>query len=596
MISNWREWTKTILWGVVLAGGAAAVMRFAFGLGVTTGLDDATPWGLWIALKLGFVALSGGGFTLAALVYVFRLESYRPLVRRAILLALLGYGSFIVSLIFDLGLPWHIYMPILHWQHHSVMFEIAWCVVLYFSVLVLEFSPVVLEHPFFQNAVLQKALHLLHKTTPVWVIAGIVLSTLHQSSLGALFLMAPHRVHPLWYSAWIPVQFFISAISAGVMFLLLEVYLAERWFNNEARLDLMQKLAQIGKFTLGLYLIMRVGDLLWRGVLPSALDGSWQSVLFAAEILLGGVLPIVLLSLPAIRQHKETLITSAALVVGGVLSQRMALSMFTLWRPAEQPYTPALAEVLIAFAIPAAAALLYLFAMENLAVREGSTQAPRIHEALSHPQWGAYQDHSLWGVITQRSLLAVFVVALAVVLLPNQNNAMATLPKQPVQAGRGWEKLILDGNRASYQVNFAHAEHQERLDCQVCHHLNIPQDDASGCWQCHSDFSQPTTIFEHGLHQRTLQGNASCENCHAGAHNRHTAIDCQECHASTEQGERVSTFTLEAPGYVQAMHGVCLECHQRESQARGRADLAVCSTCHFIPQPAPEGQARLNQE
>jgi len=139
MGSTYRNWIKDGLWAIAFAGLAAAIFRFGFGLGVTTGLNDATPWGLWIAFKLGFVALAGGGFTLAAMVYIFHLESYRPILRRAILLALLGYGSFIVSLIFDLGLPWHIYMPIIHWQHHSVMFEIAWCVMLYFSVLILEF-------------------------------------------------------------------------------------------------------------------------------------------------------------------------------------------------------------------------------------------------------------------------------------------------------------------------------------------------------------------------------------------------------------------------------------------------------------------------
>ena len=200
MINNALNRLKDVLWAVVVAGLIAGIMRFGLGLGAATGLNDATPWGLWIALKLGFVALAGGGFTLAAMVYIFHLESFRPILRRAILLALLGYGSFIVSLIFDLGLPWHIYMPVINWQHHSVMFEIAWCVMLYFSVLVMEFGPVILEHPWFQHSLFQIALHILHKATVPLVIAGIILSTLHQSSLGALFLIMPHRVHLLWYS------------------------------------------------------------------------------------------------------------------------------------------------------------------------------------------------------------------------------------------------------------------------------------------------------------------------------------------------------------------------------------------------------------
>ena len=164
------------------------------------------------------------------------------------LLAMLGYGAFIVSSLFDLGLPWHIYMPILHWQHHSVMFEIAWCVMLYFSVLVMEFTPVILEHPRFQHPLWQRIAHLLHRLTIPVVIAGIVLSTLHQSSLGGLFLMMPHRVHPLWYSPSIPVLFFTSAIAAGLAALIVESFLAVRLFGIRTNQKL---LAQIGALERG---------------------------------------------------------------------------------------------------------------------------------------------------------------------------------------------------------------------------------------------------------------------------------------------------------------------------------------------------------
>ena len=135
MITSPRTYIKDTLWVIAVVGAVAAILRFFLGLGSSTGLNDTTPWGLWIAFKLCFVAIAGGGFTLAAMVHIFHLETFRPILRRAILIAFLGYGSFIVSLIFDLGLPWHIYMPVISWQHLSVMLEIAWCVMLYFSVL-----------------------------------------------------------------------------------------------------------------------------------------------------------------------------------------------------------------------------------------------------------------------------------------------------------------------------------------------------------------------------------------------------------------------------------------------------------------------------
>ena len=117
MLTSKRALIKDILWAIVFVGALATILRFSLGLGFATGLNDAAPWGLWIAFKLGSVALAGGGFTLAAMVYIFHLETYRPILRPAILLALLGYGSFIVSLIFDLGLSWHMYMPFISWQH-----------------------------------------------------------------------------------------------------------------------------------------------------------------------------------------------------------------------------------------------------------------------------------------------------------------------------------------------------------------------------------------------------------------------------------------------------------------------------------------------
>ena len=600
-----RTLIKDGLWVIALTGLVASIIRFTQGLGLATGLNDSAPWGLWIAFKLFFVAIAGGGFTLAGMVYIFHLENYRPILRRAILIALLGYGSFIVSLIFDLGLPWHIYMPILNWQHHSVMFEIAWCVMLYFSVLVLEFSPAILEHPRFNQPIFKTILHWLHRLTLPLVIAGIILSTLHQSSLGSLFLIMPHRVHPLWYSPWIPYMFFTSAIAAGMLALIVEGFIVERWFKRGMYFDLLTSLGKGAILPLGLYLTLRLSDLWIRGVLPGAIDGSWQSFLFLVEILLCGILPLILLSIKKIRETREGLFTAAILGILGIMSQRMSLSMFTMFRTEGTSYVPSLGETAIAFAIPAAAVLLYLFFAENLSLIGEQVEVAALpasmpqaqvsvsngmeNDALESARIGLAvpsSQNSWWrAVVARRSGFAIFVIALALPMLSLKSNQ----PPTPVTPATGWETLHIDGNKSGYVVNFPHADHQERLkdevigesECQLCHHLNLPDDEASACSKCHTDYYKSSSIFNHSLHQQTLGGNESCLECHdTQEHINLTAEICQACHETMGPGAEGAAFSMLAPSYKDAMHGRCLDCHNQQALEQGRPDLAFCSTCH----------------
>jgi Ni/Fe-hydrogenase subunit HybB-like protein len=583
-----RTWIKDGLWAIVFASLVAAVIRFSMGLGAGSGLNDTTPWGLWIAFKLGFVALAGGGFTLAAAVYIFHIESFRPILRRAILMALLGYGSFIVSLIVDLGLPWHVYMPIISWQHHSVMFEIAWCVMLYFSVLALEFSPAILEHPWFKHKFFQTALHWLHKLTLPLVIAGIVLSTLHQSSLGSLFLIMPHRVHPLWYGPWLPYLFFTSAISAGMMALVVEGFLVERWFKRGMHFELLERLGLWVPLPLGLYLTLRLSDLFLRGVLPGALDGSWQSILFLAEILLGGIIPLVLLAIKKIRQSREGLLTSVILIIAGIISQRMSLSMFTMRQSTGLDYSPSLAETLIAFGIPAAALLVYLFFAENLALLGKEIPEPKPAATEFGPLGMISQDTPGRAVFARRSSLATFVIALilpAMLYFPVSNRQS----DNPVQSAIGWETLLINANDSGYVVHFPHVEHQERLmeelgtkeaACTTCHHLNRPDDEATSCSECHTDYYRSSSIFNHTGHQQTLGGNVSCVECHTGEHVRQSAEICRDCHETMVAREGQPVFNSLASSYTDAMHDRCLECHKQKAVELNDPDLELCSTCH----------------
>jgi Ni/Fe-hydrogenase subunit HybB-like protein len=313
-----RGTVKTILWAIMGILAVVTFARFRSGLGATTGLSDVTPWGFWIAFDvMAGVALAAGGFTLAATVYIFRIERYRSFIRPAILTAMLGYAAVATGLLYDLGLPWRIWHPIIYPQFHSVLFEVAMCVMLYLGVLCLEFTPVILEHPIFDRPFFRAIQKLLKQATIVLVIAGIVLSTLHQSSLGSLFLIAPHRVHPLWYSPIIWILFFISAVGLGLMMVALESLVSGWLFGHKVRMDLLGGLGKVASPVLFLYGGLRVADLAWRGQLGEAFDGSFLGGLFLFELALTVAIPAVLLAIPRVRATRRGIATAAVLTVFG---------------------------------------------------------------------------------------------------------------------------------------------------------------------------------------------------------------------------------------------------------------------------------------
>ncbi|MEW5960057.1 MAG: NrfD/PsrC family molybdoenzyme membrane anchor subunit, partial [Chloroflexota bacterium] len=537
-----RTVVKDILWILATVGLVAAIFRFTRGLGAATALNDAAPWGLWIGFDvMAGVALAAGGFTLAAVVYIFHLEQYRPILRPAILTALLGYGAAIVGLMCDLGLPWHIWKPVVHWQHHSVLFEVAWCVMLYTSVLALEFSPAILEHRWFQSSFFQALLRWLKRLTLVWVITGVVLSTLHQSSLGSLFLIMPSRLHPLWYSPLLPLLFFISAVSLGLMMVILEGFFSARLYDHPLRLDLYASLGRVAAWLLWSYLALRLGDLVGRGVLPQALDGSWQSLLFLFELGISALLPAILLSIRSMRGSRAALGTCAVLTVSGMVLNRLTVAFIAIARPAGASYFPSWPEAAVSLGIVSGAALIFIFLSEQLHVFDAHVedeQRSPYARPVFNPNSKMYVGASLWEIAARRSFTLVLVVSLTVAfLLAGQPQASA-----PVRAAQGWEMLAINGNRDAQRVDFTHVAHQEELQvslkavdmnqevCLTCHHLSKPNDEATACWECHQDMYRPTSIFDHTLHQVELGGNASCIECHQGEHTAVTAKPCVECH------------------------------------------------------------------
>jgi Ni/Fe-hydrogenase subunit HybB-like protein len=298
---------------LVLAG--ITVVRFTKGLGAVTNLSDQFPWGLWIGFDmLVGIGVAAGGFAVAAAVHVLHLDDFKPILRPTILTAFLGYLFAILALLMDLGRPWNIWHPIIMWNPHSVMFEVGWCVMLYTTVLFLEFSPVL-----FDRFHLRRAGRMLHAIAPILVIVGVILSTLHQSSLGSLFLIMPEKVHPLWYSPILPVLFFVSALAAGLGMVVVESWFSKRAFGKPIEAELLGRLSRASVVIIALYLALRLRDLQVRGALSQVLQFDRQSWTFLIELGVGFALPMVLLASERFRRSSKRLAFSQGLVVLGFI-------------------------------------------------------------------------------------------------------------------------------------------------------------------------------------------------------------------------------------------------------------------------------------
>jgi Ni/Fe-hydrogenase subunit HybB-like protein len=215
---------------IVIMGLVLTAIRFTGGLAATTNLSDYNPWGLWIGFDLLVgVALAAGGYVTSAAVYLFGMKKYHAAVRPAILTGFLGYALVVLALHYDVGRPWRLPYPfIVQPGTTSLLFEVGACVALYLMVLFVEFTPAPLEWLGFK-----RARNLVVKLTLLLTVFGVVLSTLHQSSLGALFLIAPSKLHPLWYSPYLPVYFFVSSIIAGLSMVIFESTLSFRFFKHK---------------------------------------------------------------------------------------------------------------------------------------------------------------------------------------------------------------------------------------------------------------------------------------------------------------------------------------------------------------------------
>jgi Ni/Fe-hydrogenase subunit HybB-like protein len=358
-------------------GAVAAIERYSMGLGATTHLVDTFPWGIWIGFDiLVGVGLAAGGFTIAATVYLFNIERFKPILRPTVLTAFLGYVLVIAGLMVDLGRPWAIWHALIMWNPHSVMFEVAWCVMLYTTVLALEFSPVV-----FERFNLQRPLKIIHAITIPLVVLGVVLSTLHQSSLGSLFLIIPGRMHPLWYSNIIPFLFFISCVAAGLAMIIFESFLSSRAFKREIEMPLLTELSRVLAVVLALLFTVRIQDLMSRDALQYVFQPTYQSALFLGEILIGVIIPFSLLLFKKTRSSQKGLFYTSALIILGFVANRMNTAITSMEHWPQRTYLPSWQELFITLALGTVGFVAFYLIAKNFPVFVSHHEEAPAHSA-----------------------------------------------------------------------------------------------------------------------------------------------------------------------------------------------------------------------
>ena len=311
---------------VALMGIAAvvAVYRLTFGIGAASNLNDLWPWGLWIGFDvLGGVAMAAGAFLIAGAVYILNWKKYRCIARASILNAFFGYLLAAISITLDVGRSFVIWHPLVMWQINSVMFLVAVHLVLYLSTLATESSPMVLE-----KLGWQRALSNVNRIMVGAVLFGVALSLLHQSSLGANYLIVPGKLSPIWYSKLLPYHFLVSAVMLGLAIVSFETLLTGKVFKHRVPREVVQGLARGVLMVGSLYLVMKLWHLVTGPGVGAVLDGSFLGNLYLIELVVGVLLPLGLLSLRSVRTSAERIFVVDILVILGVLMNRMNVGVF----------------------------------------------------------------------------------------------------------------------------------------------------------------------------------------------------------------------------------------------------------------------------
>jgi Ni/Fe-hydrogenase subunit HybB-like protein len=367
--------TIIVLLIIVANGLVWLFIRLVFGLGAATNLNNQTPWGIWIGIDVAAgVALAAGGFTTSALAHIFHREHFHEIVRPALLTAMLGYTFVGLGVAVDLGRYYNIWHVLIMWNGNSVLFEVGICVMAYLTVLYIEFLPVVTER-FIGRVNLKGILSFLNRPLDIllrnldrildkvmffFIILGVVLSCLHQSSLGTLMMLAGPKIHPLWQSPISPLLFLLSAISVGYPMVIMESIISSRSFGLKSEMDVLSKLARYVGPLLGIYLAFKIGDMAVRQTFVYLTEFSLDSVMWVIEVLIGVIIPLRMFFWDKVLQSKPLLFTASLLVIFGVLLNRFNV-FITSYTPSYslEKYWPSIGEISVTLAFVCLEILLY---------------------------------------------------------------------------------------------------------------------------------------------------------------------------------------------------------------------------------------------
>lgn len=361
-----------VLAAIALFGLSVGLYRMVVGLGETTNLSKAFPWGIWISFDLTTVALAGGTFTLAALVYVFQFESLHAAVRPTVLAGLLGEVAVLIILLFDLGRWDHFYNVFLHPNVSSGLIIVSWCIASYTLVLIYELMPVVLE-----KSRWHWLLPIIKRYTIPIVIIGTTLSTMHQSSLGTMFVIMSPRLHPLWSSMLLPVFFLVSSLAAGISMVIAGATISYWLFGRSLKTKTIAQLGWFIPWILAFYLVLKFGELIIANELDLAFEGGIYSFLFWAELIVGAVIPIILFAFKQLRTSRAASLIGALLVMGGTILNRFDVTWFAMKPVDGQIYTPHWMEIAILVGVASGIVLIYSLVARYFPVYEETVSYKR---------------------------------------------------------------------------------------------------------------------------------------------------------------------------------------------------------------------------